>query len=113
MDGLYGSETMDIKVTLTDEDGKLVDSFSIYQDGSDSEGCETIRELIGAAFTIEDEAGELLEDDEDFEPYENDEDDGQPTEADEWRDYGDEDEEGQVMDSERADDLNGIEYFTR
>ena len=62
---------MDIKITMTDENGHVVDELQIYQDGSDCDGCADIRELIEVAFTVEPD----------------DEDDGQPDEAQEWHDY--------------------------
>ena len=44
---------MDLKIQITDENGEVLDNVSIYQDGSDSEGTEKIREMLEAVFTIE------------------------------------------------------------
>ena len=50
---------MDLRIEITDENGNIMDRFTVYQDGSDSEGTAFIRKLIGAAFTIEQEEDQL------------------------------------------------------
>lgn len=53
---------MDLRIQITDENGRLMDRFIIYQDGSDSIGTALIRDMIGREFIIEDS----IDSDEDF-----------------------------------------------
>lgn len=41
---------MDLLIEMKDENGDLLDSIIVYQDGSDSEGVMAIRSYIMAAF---------------------------------------------------------------
>ena len=44
---------MDLHITIKDENLSVTDEFVVYQDGSDSEGTERIRELISQHFRVE------------------------------------------------------------
>lgn len=44
---------MDLRISITDENGDELESCTIYQDGSDSEGAERIIEMISSEFYIE------------------------------------------------------------
>ena len=44
---------MDLKIEIKDENGEVMDAISIYQDGSDSEATEKIREMLEAVFDVE------------------------------------------------------------
>lgn len=46
---------MDLQVDICDENGDILQTVTIYQDGSDSEGAKQIRDWIVATFDTDDE----------------------------------------------------------
>ena len=56
---------MDIKITLVDEDDYLLDEIYIYQDGSDAEGAQRIRDWIEKNFNVEDTLRDYIGEDND------------------------------------------------
>ena len=50
---------MDLRIQILDENQIVMTRVVIYQDGSDSEGTETIRRLLGLHFNLEDEGDEF------------------------------------------------------
>ena len=46
---------MDLKVTISDENGTVLEQVVIYQDGSDLEGAKQIVDMIGMRFEMFDD----------------------------------------------------------
>ena len=44
---------MDLRIKITDENNDTLQNITVYQDGSDSEGAETIAAFIRASFDID------------------------------------------------------------
>lgn len=44
---------MDLRITITDENGDALEDITVYQDGSDSEGAKRIVEMIAGEFQVE------------------------------------------------------------
>ena len=44
---------MDLRIVISDENGEVLEDFSVYQDGSDSEGAQRVVELIAGEFQVE------------------------------------------------------------
>lgn len=44
---------MDLRIKITDENDDTLQLITVYQDGSDSEGAETIAAFIRASFDID------------------------------------------------------------
>jgi len=44
---------MDLRIQILDENKRVMDRIIVYQDGSDSEGTETIRRLLGLHFNLD------------------------------------------------------------
>lgn len=44
---------MDLRITITDENEEVMMKLNIYQDGSDSDGCEEIYEMLGQKYSVE------------------------------------------------------------
>jgi hypothetical protein len=53
---------MDLRIKITDENDFVLQDITVYQDGSDSDGAETIAAFIRASFDIDrDKANEEQE----------------------------------------------------
>lgn len=48
---------MDLRIIVMDENEHTLQDITVYQDGSDSEGAETIAAFIRASFDIERDTG--------------------------------------------------------
>lgn len=46
---------MDLRIQIRDENDEVLRELTVYQDGSDSEGADTIAEMIAAEFDVEGE----------------------------------------------------------
>ena len=46
---------MDLRILVADENGEVLQEFTIYQDGSDYEGSIAVRLILSAHFDIEEE----------------------------------------------------------
>lgn len=44
---------MDIRILLLDENDDILDRFTVYQDGSDSDGAKIIRKAVEEKLSIE------------------------------------------------------------
>lgn len=44
---------MDLRIVISDENGEVLEDFSVYQDGSDSLGAQRIVRMIASEFQVE------------------------------------------------------------
>lgn len=44
---------MDLRITISDENGEVLEDFNVYQDGSDSEGAKRIVQMVAGEFLVE------------------------------------------------------------
>lgn len=51
---------MDLRISITDENGDRLRLVVVYQDGSDSEGAEQIATMIAEKFDIDEELSESV-----------------------------------------------------
>ena len=52
----YLENEMDLYIKITDENGDLLESVNIYQDGSDSEGAREIKDWIDENYSTDPES---------------------------------------------------------